>query len=150
MISWFIGWFNDMLIEENGRTILFRGSKQNQGGGASMAYIESAMGTCRSTILQHVAICYAVLVLLNHALTHGAGTLFIVFSEISRSVLLGTSLWCIVMLPLTILSHSDNLTNLLIEGLISCSRGFEMCECLFFLQNKCTVKGGPCIDADAL
>ena len=31
----------------------------------------------------------------------------------------------------TILSRSDTLTNLLIEGLISWSGGFEMCEHLF-------------------
>ena len=32
MITCFIGWFNDMLIAENGKSILFRGSKQNHKG----------------------------------------------------------------------------------------------------------------------
>ena len=40
----------------------------------------------------------------------------------------------------TILSRSDNLTNLFIEALISCSGGFEMCEQLI-VQKKMYCKG---------
>ena len=89
------------------------------------------MGTSRNTISQDFTICCAVLVSLHHALTHCTSRLFILLSDMSSGVLQGISSLWILMLCFAILSRSDNLTNLLIEGLINWSCAFEMCEHLF-------------------
>ena len=119
MITCFIGWFNEMLIEGNGRSILFRGSKQNH------TWRFRQFSQYHS---QDVTICCAVLVSLHHALTHCTSRLFIVLSDMSSGVLLEISSLWILMLCFTILSRSDNQTNLLIEALINWSGAFDMCE----------------------
>ena len=96
-----------------------------------MASTELAMGTRRSTISHDVTICCAVLGSLHHALAYGTSRLFIVLSDMLSGHVLGIFLLWILMPCLTILSRSDNLTNLLIEGFISWFGGFEMCDRLF-------------------
>ena len=86
------------------------------------------MGTSHSTISQDLTICCDVLVfVLHHALTRWEGRLFTIVLDMSSGVLLGISSLGILMLCLTILLRSNNLTNLLMEGLISWPGGFEMC-----------------------